>query len=68
MRQEPEKMSRNGLVDIMERRHWKEDITGRGHVLRFMWESKMGLGTQSHSEFDRYCVMMSDEPGEISKM
>ena len=52
----------------MERRHWEEDITGRGHVLRFMWESKMGLGTQSHSEFDRYCVMMSDEPGEISKM
>lgn len=44
----------------------KEDITGRGHVLRFMWESKMGLET--HSELDRYCVMMSDEPGEISKM
>lgn len=34
----------------------KEGILGRGYVFRSMWESKMDLGAQSHSEFDRHCV------------
>lgn len=34
----------------------REGIKGRGLVLRSTWESKMSLGTQSISEFDRYCV------------
>lgn len=41
-----------GMIQLMG----KEGIIGMGHALRSTWESKIGLGTLSNSEFDRCCA------------
>ena len=40
------------MIQLME----DEGMVGRGHGSESTWESKMGPGTQSKSEFDRYHV------------